>query len=205
MKDNFKDIQIKSVDQIKLYETEKSKLIATNELLDSETSWILIEDGQIEYIHQGDITNTELEKQINKYYNDIIPSDEIAYLTAKDYKAYKKAIDANKIVMTVFGRTTCSWCNKFKPVFNDLALEHKLNIYYFDSDVYNQEEYQKVMNMNIKIPGTCTESGTAQPLSNGFGTPLTIFTKKGKVIGCISGFRDKDNLTAEMKSVGMIK
>ena len=43
------------------------------------------------------------------------------------------------------------------------------------------------------------------PLSSGFGTPLTLYLKNGKVVGCISGYVNKEKLETKLKSVGMMK
>ena len=94
---------------------------------------------------------------------------------------------------------------KFKPIYNEVAAENKLDIYYLDSDSMDSTEHSKILSSGLKIPGTCTESGEEQPLSSSFGTPLTLFTKKGKVIGCISGYVAKDGLLSKLKSVGMLK
>ena len=50
---------------------------------------------------------------------------------------------------------------------------------------------------------TATEKETK--LEPGFGTPLTLFTKKGKVIDCINGYVNKETLVSKLETVGMIK
>ena len=35
--------------------------------------------------------------------------------------------------------------------------------------------------------------------------PLTLFTKNGKVTGCISGYVDSEKLESKLKEVGMLK
>ena len=57
----------------------------------------------------------------------------------------------------------------------------------------------------MKIPKACNDSGKAVALSELNAVPLTIFTKNGKVIDCISGVESKEGLTAKLKDVGMIK
>ena len=107
--------------------------------------------------------------------------------------------------MHVFGRNTCYYCNIFKPVYNEVAAENKLDIYYYDSDSFNSDEYSKILNSGINIPAECTSSKEETPLSSGFGTPLTLYFKNGKVVGCISGYVNKEKLETKLKSVGMMK
>ena len=150
-------------------------------------------------------SNTEyLEGQINKYVNNEIPEEEIAYKTVETYKEFSALYKGKKMVMHVFGRNTCYYCNIFKPVYNDLAAENNLDVYYYDSDSFDSTEYNKILNSGVKIPAECASSGEETPLSSGFGTPLTIFTKKGKVIDCISGYTDRSGLISTLKSVKMI-
>ena len=129
----------------------------------------------------------------------------VAYKTISTYEEYKKIVDSDKITMAVFGRNSCSWCNKYKPIYNEVAEENKIDIYYFDSDSFNKEEYNKIMNMKeLKILAKCNREGEEQSLSEGFGTPLTLFTAKGETIDCIGGYVDKDELLTKLKEVGMI-
>ncbi len=131
--------------------------------------------------------------------------DVISYKTVSTYDEYKTIVDSDKIVMSVFGRNSCSWCNKYKPVYNEVAGEYDVDIYYFDSDSFDKDEYSKIRNMGLKIPSSCVREGVEKDLSEDFGTPLTLFTKKGKTIDCIGGYVDKDALVTKLKDVGMIK
>ena len=204
MQQNF-EINVKSLDNTKLSSEEKEELSSVNENLTKDYVYAFIKDKQVVYATAEDLTQTQLEKLINKYYNNIIPDEEITYKTVDSYDDFMKVVKSNKVVMSVFGRNTCSWCNKFKPIYNEVAAENKLDIYYLDSDSMDSTEHSKILSSGLKIPGTCTESGEEQPLSSSFGTPLTLFTKKGKVIGCISGYVAKDGLLSKLKSVGMLK
>ena len=124
---------------------------------------------------------------------------------AANYKEYKKVVDSKKVTMSVFGYDGCGYCVMYKPVYNDVASEYKLDIYYFNSDTYDSTEYSKIRNSGLKIPKACNNQGKDIALSEPFGTPLTLFTKNGKVIDCISGYVEKETLVAKLKTVGMIK
>lgn len=204
MKNEY-DIDVKAVNFDKLNEDEKSEMFILNDKIEAESGLLFIDLGTTKYIHEGDISNNDLKVLIEKYSKSIIPEDEILYKIAKNATDYKKIINSKNVVMSVFGTTTCGWCNNFKVVYNDLANEYKLNIYNFDSDTYNETEYNKIMKLGLKVPKQCTQTGEAQLLSEISSTPLTIFTKKGKVIDCISGYLPTQSLEAKLKSVGMIK
>ena len=199
------DINVKALNYNDLNEDQIVELLDQEELKDLKTGLIFAKHRAVEYIHDGDVDQKNLEALINKYFNNVILEDEIAYKKPKDANAYKKIINSKNIVMTVFGRSNCTWCVDFKPVYNDIANKHKINVYVFESDLDKEEEYEKVMKLGLKIPKNCTDTGKAEDLADGFGTPLTLFTKNGKVIDCISGYLPRKSLEAKLKSVGMIE
>lgn len=197
--------EFKTIDNSKINETDKTSF--SNESIDlDKTSWIILNEKEVAYQSSEDLSEKQLETLINKYLNHIIPEEEIAYKTVSTYDEYMKVIKSKNVVMTVFGRNSCYWCNKFKPIYNEVAQEQGVDIYYIDSDSFNQDEYNKILNSGLNIPAKCTDSKEEDlPLSSGFGTPLTIFTKKGKEIDCIGGYVNKASLESKLKSVGMIK
>ena len=198
-------IDVFTIDTSKLTSDERNKLTEYHEEFLKENVFAIIQDVKIVYAISNILSEEDLQIWIDKYLNNIIPNDEIAYKTVATYDEYMKLVNSKKITMAVFGRNSCSWCNKYKPVYNEVAYEKDLDIYYFDSDSFNKTEYSKIMNSGLMIPAECTQEKTEQPLSAGFGTPLTIFTKEGKTIDCISGYVNKDNLITKLKKVGLLK
>lgn len=199
------DIDVYTIDIKKLTSEELSKLVAINNEFKNENVYAIIRDGELIYVSSDRHDKEYLEKLINKYYNNIIPEDEVAYKTVSTYKEYMAIANSKKITMAVLGRNSCGWCNKFKPIYNEVAAEYNLDIYYFDSDAFNSTEYNKILNSGLTIPAKCSSTKTEVPLSNGFGTPLTIFTQNGKTIDCISGYTNKTGLISILKEVGLIK
>lgn len=95
------------------------------------------------------------------------------------------------IMVTVFAQTTCSWCEKFKPVAEEVIKDENVEIYWFDIDNISQEDYASL--------------GKAYSDLKEFGTPYTIITRNGKKIDEISGYVEKKDLIAKLKKVGVIK
>lgn len=196
------DATVNSMDKTKLSDENWKSISNINKDI-TDSAYVFVKEGEIVYA-VSDLSEEKLDVLINKYKNNVIPENEIYYKTFTTYKEYMKLVDSKKVTMTVFGRNTCSWCNKFKPVYNDVAHEYNLDIYYVDSDSFNSTEYSKILNSDVTIPGKCA-NGTDVKLSSGFGTPLTIFTKNGKSIDCISGYTNKEGLIKVLKDVGLIK
>ena len=143
--------------------------------------------------------NIKLTDDVNKYYLGNISDENKSYKVAENFSEYKNIVKSDEPTMAVFGRNSCGWCNKYKPVYNAIAEKYKVDIYYFDSDNYDSDEYEKIINMDLVVPAKCSSEAKEFKLSEGFGTPLTIFTKSGKVVDCIGGYKNRTSLLEVLK------
>ena len=189
--------------QYSVYNVKESKDIT--KLLGDNIEVAIIIEGDIQEVYSK-YDKEEVSEDVDTYLLANINDDNKSFEIADNFKEYKKEIKGNNVVMSVFGRNSCYHCNNFKVVYNAVSDKYDLDdyVYYFDSDSYNTKEYKKIINMNLTIPAKCNSQGTEFKLSDGFGTPLTIFTKKGKVIDCISGYVNRENLIQKLKDVNMI-
>lgn len=177
----------------------------------SDIKSIVGEDVVVAIIIEGDIQKTyteydkdSLQADVNKYFLAKITDDNASYKVAENFNAYKRLVKSDETLVTVFGRETCSYCNKYKPVYDAVAEKYDLDIYYFDSDSYDNSQYKKIINIDLTVPAKCSSSGSEFKLSDGFGTPLTIITKKGKVIDCIGGYVNRSSLISTLKANELI-
>lgn len=198
------------------------------------TGYVFIANGEVQRVEAKELSSELISAFVTEYSGNGISSDLVKYKTYENANAFKKLYNDKKVVtMTVFGRESCFYCNQFKPVYNTVAEDYNIDIYYVNNDAYlaksyaeNQgneitdeelsvyynagafdvDEYEKILDMGIVIPEACSGvSGQTALLKDGFGTPLTLFTKNGKVIDCISGYVNKSALIAKLKTVGMIE
>lgn len=130
---------------------------------------------------------------------------EINYKTVNTAEEYFEYINQNKTIMTVFGRTSCSWCTLYKGELNKAAKEYNNNIVYIDAEVMDHAEYVRIMNSDLYIPAECSSNNKKQNLSDGFGTPLTLFTTDGKVTGCAKSYLGGSDLISLMEKQKMKK
>ena len=175
------------------------------ENLGTKDGYVFIISGEQQKVMDDDSSEKELTNLVDAYYNASFNSSNKFYKVAKDAAAYEKLVNSKDVTVAVFGRDTCYYCNIFKPVYNAVAEKYGVDIYFFDSDSYNKKEYQKIMDLGLTIPASCNSNGTESKLSDGFGTPLTIITQKGKTIDCISGYVDRSTLKAKLTEHGLIK
>lgn len=179
--------------------------INSNELTDNEISsvgtsngFVFLIEGETQNVVNATSTSEYLTGLVDAYYNAYFTDSNISYKIAENAKAYEELVESKKVTVAVFGRDTCYYCNIYKPIYNAVAEKYDIDIYYFNSDNYNSKEYQKVLKLGLKIPAECNSSGQESLLSDGFGTPLTIITKKGKTIDCISGYVDRNTLISKL-------
>lgn len=191
------------IDYDKLSSSEKDTIFGTS---DEKTAYMFYVNGELLTTQYGEKTMNELQQYISAYSSNTLSPNLKNYKVAENAEAYKKLVKSKKdVTMAVFGRDTCFYCNQFKVVYNQVAGEEEIDVYYFDSDSYDKDEYNKIMDMGLKIPASCSDTKKEVDLQPGFGTPLTLFTKNGKVIDCINGYANKATLLTKLQTVGMIE
>ena len=156
-------------------------------------------DGDLQKTYKK-FNKDSITNDVNSYYIGTFDDSNTYFKVAENYNAYRKIVNSDVVTMAVFGRNSCGWCNKFKPVYNAIAEKYGIDIYYFDSDSYNTSDYTKIINMDLTVPAKCSSDATEFKLSDGFGTPLTIFTKKGKIVDCIGGYSNRESLLEILKN-----
>lgn len=184
-----------------VYNVKKSDEIV--EIIGKDVVAAIIIEGDIQKVYTK-YEEKSLKNDVNKYFIGNITEDNASYKVAKNFKTFKNLVKSENITVAVFGRESCYYCNKFKPVYNAVAEKYDVDIYYFDSDSYDGSQYKKIINMNLTVPAKCSSTGSEFKLSDGFGTPLTIITKDNKIIDCISGYVNRSSLIDALKSNKMI-
>ena len=189
-----------------IYRINSSEL-TEKEIVDlgTKNGYVYLMAGENQSVVSSNANSDELAAKTDAYYNANFDSSNTSYKIAKDAETYEKLVNSKKVTVAVFGRDTCYYCNIYKPIYNAVAEKYGVDIYYFNSDSYDAKEYQKVMKIGLTIPAECNSSGKESLLSDGFGTPLTIITKKGKTVDCISGYVDRNTLIAKLTENKLIE
>lgn len=149
----------------------------------------------------GYIDNTkDKDEYIKKYLYGYLPVNERVYLTAS-VGEYNQLFNSKDKTIAVFGDYTCSYCERLQNVINNVVKNKVYNIYYFDTKEMNATESDELLNMNIKVPAECNAMGKEQTMAEGYAKPMTIVSKKGKVIGCIKGYYDYNTYVSKLKAI----
>lgn len=120
-----------------------------------------------------------------------------------DADEYLKTIKQDKIIMTIFGNSQCIHCKHYKDVYRAVAKKEDIVFYYIEIDTYDLEDFNKVMGIGLKELDYCNNEHKEKLISEGFGTPLTLFTRKGKTVDCIGGYVGEDELLKKITDNGI--
>lgn len=124
----------------------------------------------------------ESTTEIKEEYNEITITN--------DYKTLDGKINNNETFMLTLGKTGCKFCELYKPVLLKIQNNYDFNYTFIDLNMLSNDDYNALMDSDITIPKKCTDNEFDVPLSNGFGTPLSLIYYKGTIIDCIRGYKD---------------
>lgn len=188
-----------------LSEAQKEELKKLDERILSFPSFLFIKNNELISVRNGAYSSEEIKVLSNKYFENL--DVEIRYKVPASAEDFIKRAEKEEILMLVLGRTSCSACQSFKTVYNNLAEYYNVDIYYLDSDYYSADEYNTILLKDYKIPGfsishvdennklaKCTTDGNDSSISIPFSTPTTIFIKNGTTVDCILGYISTESL-----------
>lgn len=113
-----------------------------------------------------------------------------SYFNEISFNDIMEKIDNKEDVVLLISQTTCSHCISYKPKLKDVANKYKLNIYYIDVDLLNEDEAKE---LKSKV--------------NYSSTPVTVFLKNGEektAANRINGDASKDKIVKKLKNNGFI-
>lgn len=195
---------IRDENDIKVYELTDSredviKYIKSKENVENVEGNIYILFDNKNYL--GFIDNTkDRDEYIKKYLYGYLPISERVYLTSS-VSDYNQMYNSKNTTIAVFGDYTCSYCDRLQNVVNNVVKNKVYDIYYFDTKAMESSEYEALMNMQIKVPAQCNSLEKEQTMADGYAKPMTLVSKKGKIIGCIKGYYDYETYVSKLKEI----
>lgn len=98
------------------------------------------------------------------------------------YEQYQCLVKSDEPFGLIIARTTCSWCQKFKPVINEYVGNNNLTLYIMETDKWEEADLNAL-----------TSSLDYFKDNDSWGTPLTLGIKGGKVTADLSGYTDDES------------
>ena len=113
------------------------------------------------------------------------------YFKELKYDEVIEKIENKDSFVLLISQTTCTHCISYKPKLEEVANKYKIDIYYIESNLLNDEERDKFTSY-ISFSTT----------------PATVFIKNGEettVANRINGDASKDKIEKKLKSNGFIE
>ena len=177
-------------------------------LFEGSSAYVFVRLREFPYIEEGAVTLEGLRTLINRYLFDEISSNEIVYTIPETASEYLEALRGrNNIVMTVFGNDTSQDSRRFEPIFNFLAADYDLNVFYVNLTRMDSDEYRAILDSNLMIPASCIQGAEEDiPISElqSVGLPLTLFTRNGRAFDCLVGVVSRSELKEILVEVGIL-
>lgn len=112
------------------------------------------------------------------------------YFKELKYDEVIEKVENKDSFVLLISQTTCTHCISYKPKLEEVANKYKIDIYYIESNLLNDEERDKFTSyINFST------------------TPVTVFIKNGEettVANRINGDASKDKIEKKLKSNGFI-
>lgn len=99
-----------------------------------------------------------------------------------NYSEYKEKIESEKPFVVIIERETCSYCQMYLPIVEEVASEKGVPIYYVDIDTLSDDEVTALSTSNDYLK------------EEEWGTPTTLLLKGTEAVANISGYVEKDSL-----------
>lgn len=174
------------------------------EEIDTDTVFILFMNGEpVDVVNASD--DNKVTEKIEKHLYNIIPASERAYKVLSDADQYIRKVNSKEYTIAVFGVKDCTYCDLYLPVINNIAKEKNIDIYYFNRDEYDEDEYEKIMALDFEIPAKCTTTGYSTSMSKSFPKPMTIITKSGEFVDCIRGYVTEEKVLDMLKEYKIVR
>jgi len=125
-------------------------------------------DSQVQYADY-DVIFEFLQK------NGIIKEDEQLLLNYIGLDEYKNQLAEDELNVIVIGQSTCTYCVQAKVVLNELVEQKGMEINYLNISYLDSDEKTEVTN-------------SLDYLKEGFGTPVMLITKNGKLVDTYEGY-----------------
>lgn len=114
-----------------------------------------------------------------------------SYFVEIKYEEVMKKIENKESFVLLLSQTTCSHCADYKPKLNRVSKKYKVEVYYLETDLLNEEE-------SVELKKHFSFSGT----------PTTVFVIDGDektAATRINGDVSEEKIISKLKSNGFIK
>lgn len=155
------------------------------EALNYSNDMIIYNSKDDDKIYDGEITSTNLTNFLVEV--GVLPK---TYITIT-IDEYLELIKQENVVVFI-AREGCGYCDKFKPIVNQVMVDNKITIYQLDVTNFTEADYESLY--------TTASYFTEEQ----WGTPTTLIFNKGQVVNVLGGYVEQDALESFLKTNGVL-
>lgn len=152
---------------------------------------VFAKDGKITETLIGYIDERQLLDELQEH--GFVSEKEEYILSYLDFKSLKDTIKSKQKSVIIVGQSTCSYCIRFKPILFKVAEQEGITINYIN---YNEIEEIEELETYLK---------QFEVFQGEWGTPLTLITQNGKILGTLNGYRSQVQFLEFLKDNELIK
>lgn len=150
----------------------------------------VVKEGQVIDSISGYVDENELFDFLKEY--DFVDDSEQLLINYIDYDDYKKMLKSKDTEILVIGQSSCSYCIKAKPIYNQIIADENININYLNITELSEEDKDGFVSSLDYFEGE-------------WGTPLTLIIEDGDVIDSANGLLDYDGYVKLFEKTGILK
>lgn len=112
---------------------------------------------------------------------------------------FQALLNSNEKAVVLIAKPDCPWCQRYKPIINQVANEYNVVVYYVNTSLLSNDEYI-YLHDNISVLKDQYDS-YGNPV---IPTPMTVIVQSGKDIDNIEGYVEKGEIISFLKKNGII-
>ncbi len=121
-----------------------------------------------------------------------ITKEQMKELEEINMTQYLDYYNGSELKVVLVARPTCSYCQVAEPIIRKIAKDYDLNIYYLNTDNFQDDDQAKFVNHN-------------EMFNEGYGTPILLAVSNGEIVSNFEGLSDTSYYIQFFKSIGLIK
>lgn len=121
-----------------------------------------------------------------------VQDDEKKAFTFISVDDYLNLLNSTENQFIVVARPTCHYCQIAEPIIQNIMFENQIDLNYLNTDDFEGEDQNKFVS-------------SSEAFTNGFGTPMVLCVKDGKIVDMVNGLMDKYGYEEFFKAYGLLK
>ena len=197
------DIEYVGVDSSKVSEKNQNKIKKLLGIEGISPTTVIVKDKKVVALQEGFIENNRLVDLLvsakvleegSKYKN----IDNLIFI---DYDDYKELLEDDNVNIVVVGQSACIYCNRVKPILNNISKAYKIDINYFNVNEQNNDDLKEFFE---ELPKLGFDSDTLIK-DETFNMPTVLIIEDGKIVSYLENEHNLEEYISYFKENSVIE